>query len=130
MKYEIIGASIYDMPYEEDDFLRNASEEARADVQLIALEEAMGNGDAVIRLTYWGGDHADTIVSGDRWPALEREIEGLAIKDGVDLVRFENGNLGLVAYYNRHKSYLEIIVDTDEVERIKDALREAGEYDD
>ena len=36
-------------------------------------------------------------------------IEYLAIKDGYDLVRFSNGNLGFVAYYNGHKNGFEII---------------------
>ena len=35
--------------------------------------------------------------------------ECLAIKDGVDLVRFDNGNLGLVAYYNDYTDALQII---------------------
>lgn len=36
-------------------------------------------------------------------------IECLAIKDGVDLVQFENGNKGFVAYYNTHENGFEII---------------------
>ena len=36
-------------------------------------------------------------------------IQYLAVKDGVDLVRFENGNLGYVAYYNGHENAFEII---------------------
>ena len=37
---------------------------------------------------------------------IEDEIQILAIKDGVDLVQFENGNIGFVAYYNGHKNGL------------------------
>ena len=40
---------------------------------------------------------------------IEGEIQCLAIKDGVDLVRFSNGNLGFVAYYNGHENGFEII---------------------
>ena len=36
-------------------------------------------------------------------------IERLAIKDGVDLVRFETGNIGFVAYYNGNKNGFEIL---------------------
>ena len=36
-------------------------------------------------------------------------IDALAIKDGVDLVRFENGNEGFVAYYNGYKDAFEIL---------------------
>lgn len=35
-------------------------------------------------------------------------IESLAIKDGADLVRWENGNIGFVAYYNGNKNGFEI----------------------
>lgn len=40
---------------------------------------------------------------------IENYLEYLAIKDGCDLVRFSNGNLGLVAYYNGHENGFEII---------------------
>lgn len=36
-------------------------------------------------------------------------IEGLAIKDGVDLVQYENGNYGFVSYYNMKKDAFEIL---------------------
>ena len=38
---------------------------------------------------------------------LDEAIQSLAIKDGVDLVRFENGKLGFMAYYNCHKNCFE-----------------------
>ena len=40
---------------------------------------------------------------------IDEYIQYLAIKDGCDLVRFSNGNLGFVAYYNGHKNGFEII---------------------
>lgn len=40
---------------------------------------------------------------------IDEAIQGLAIKDGVDLVRFDNGNLGFVAYYNGGKNAFEIL---------------------
>lgn len=36
-------------------------------------------------------------------------IQCLAIKDGVDLVQFDNGNLGFVAYYNGKQNGFEIL---------------------
>jgi len=36
-------------------------------------------------------------------------IECLAIKDGVDLVMYDNGNIGYVAYYNGNENGFEII---------------------
>lgn len=41
--------------------------------------------------------------------SIPEAIECLAIKDGIDLVQFENGNYGFVAYYNGHKNGFEII---------------------
>lgn len=36
-------------------------------------------------------------------------LENLAIKDGVDLVQYENGNYGYVAYYNGNRNGFEIL---------------------
>ena len=41
--------------------------------------------------------------------SIPEAIECLAIKDGVDLVQFSNGNYGFVAYYNGYKNGFEII---------------------
>lgn len=40
---------------------------------------------------------------------IEEYIQYLAVKDGVNLVRFSNGNLGYVAYYSGHENAFEII---------------------
>lgn len=40
---------------------------------------------------------------------IDEAIEALAIKDGVDIVRFDNGNIGFIAYYNGHKNGFEIL---------------------
>lgn len=37
------------------------------------------------------------------------QIQCLALKDGVDLVRFENGNVGFVSYCNKCMDAFEII---------------------
>lgn len=42
---------------------------------------------------------------------IRKAMERLAIKDGVDLVRFENGNMGFVAYYSGHENALEFITE-------------------
>lgn len=52
---------------------------------------------------------------------LESLIQRLAIKDGVDLVRFDNGNVGFVAYYNGQKNGFEILGSVTEK---REALRE------
>ena len=48
-------------------------------------------------------------------------IDRLAVKDGVDLVRFENGNVGFVAYYNGEVNAFEILRTLTEK---REALRE------
>lgn len=40
---------------------------------------------------------------------VDEALQALAIKDGADLVRFENGNIGFVAYYNGCENGFEII---------------------
>lgn len=42
---------------------------------------------------------------------IDEAIQCLAIKDGYDLVRFENGNIGFVAYYNNVENGFEILRD-------------------
>lgn len=42
---------------------------------------------------------------------LDEAINGLAIKEGTDLVQFENGTIGFVAYYNTRCNGFEIIRD-------------------
>jgi hypothetical protein len=41
--------------------------------------------------------------------SIDEYTQYLAVKDGLDLVRFSNGNLGYVAYYNGHQNGFEII---------------------
>ena len=36
-------------------------------------------------------------------------LENLAAKDGIDLVQYENGNYGYVAYYNGNRNGFEIL---------------------
>lgn len=40
---------------------------------------------------------------------INNAIQNLAIKDGVDMVQFHNGNYGFVAYYNGCVNGFEII---------------------
>lgn len=41
-------------------------------------------------------------------------IDALAIKEGANIVRYENGNLGLMAYYGRHENGFEVLTIEDE----------------
>lgn len=40
---------------------------------------------------------------------IDEQVQYLAVKDGFNLVRFPNGNLGFIAYYNGHENGFEII---------------------
>lgn len=40
---------------------------------------------------------------------IDDAVQCLAIKDGADLVRFDNGNVGFVSYYGCHKDAFEIL---------------------
>ena len=42
---------------------------------------------------------------------IDDAIQCLAIKDGVDLVRFDNGKIGFIAYYGIHKDGFEILME-------------------
>lgn len=41
--------------------------------------------------------------------SIDDAVQMLAIKDGADLVRFDNGNIGFIAYYNRNEDGFEIL---------------------
>lgn len=41
--------------------------------------------------------------------SIDEAIQHLAIKDGVDMVQFENGNYGFIAYYNGERNGFEIV---------------------
>ena len=47
---------------------------------------------------------------------IEDAVQLLAIKDGYDLVEFENGRIGFVAYYNLNKNGFEILFERMEFE--------------
>ena len=61
---------------------------------------------------------------------LMEAIEALCIKDGVDLVKFENGNYGFVAYYNGISDAFEIICPTQDLEATYNRLLADGEIED
>lgn len=50
-------------------------------------------------------------------------IERLAIKDGIDVIEYENGCRGIVAYYNTHKSFIMILDEDMHGANLVDMLR-------
>lgn len=122
-KYEIVGKSLYsfDTLIGED-----AERDARDEEIMKTLLAHLEGRETVIAVDVWGC--TDWIVCDGSWVwSLYDMVELLAIKDGVDMVRFDNGNLGLVAYYNGRESYLEIITDEEKIAQMKDASREEDE---
>lgn len=120
MRYEVIGKSLYDYLGIKTDTELEVRNEEITDALLSHLEGR----ETAITVDVWGAKDSRICDGRYAWADLEDAIDSLAIKDGVDIIRFENGNLGLVAYYNGRKSFLEIITDETEVARIKDALSE------
>lgn len=60
---------------------------------------------------------------GYRMETIYDAIQMLAIKDGVDLVEYENGNIGFVSYYNDKRDAFEIMnPTTEEIIRYDDGL--------
>ena len=56
----------------------------------------------------WGNDEVT-------WDRITDAIDALAIKDGVDMVRFKKGTLGFVAYYNGFKDAFEFVPQGDKI---------------
>lgn len=50
-------------------------------------------------------------------------IEMLAIKDGIDVIEYENGRRGIVAYYNAHNSFIMILNEDEDVSDFADILK-------
>ena len=104
LKYEILTSrSVMDIPYESEEQNQRdcealVEEQNRIIQELAPSEYYMCH---FIEDPHYCDDI--TINVSD----LDDAIQYLAIKDGVDLVRFENGNLGYVAYYNCHENGFE-----------------------
>lgn len=63
--------------------------------------------------------HKSTWVKEDHtvfWD-IDDAINCLAVKDGVDLVKFDNGNLGYVGYYNGRRDIVEIVAKAKDIEK-------------
>lgn len=123
MRYTVVGKSLYDyLGIKPDAELEKRNEEITN-----ALLSHLEGRETAIKVDVWGAKDSRICDGRYAWADLEDAIDSLAIKDGVDMIRFDNGNLGLVAYYNGRKSYLEFITDKAEVARLKETFREEDE---
>lgn len=106
MKYTIITKHQVYSDYDEADYEKEVElryEEQQEKLKILGFKyERMA--DYVCHFfdsTYF--DEETTTMS------IPEAIECLAIKDGIDLVQFENGNYGFVAYYNGSENGFELI---------------------
>ena len=103
--YTILGTLLYEFldtePTEEDCF-------ARIDEQDKILEE---HGFSRTNRTEYRCHFFDSVFFDEQTMefCIDEAIEALAIKDGVDIVRFGNGNIGFIAYYNDNINGFEIL---------------------
>ena len=65
---------------------------------------ALGGAEDPAESYYNVADNEDDFITD-----IHEWIGCLAIKDGVDAVRYNNGNFGFVAYYSGREDYMEII---------------------
>lgn len=98
-KYTIIGKSIYDQDFTESD------NESRYN-DFIDLLSSTGIANDCIVADLFGNWRN---ISGYCFDDVDECIECLAIKDGIDYIRFDDGSLGIVAYYNNKKDIAKFI---------------------
>lgn len=93
-----------DMTEEQEEVFR----EELAEEQFEKVKTEIKTNNVIIHMledSHYGNEHFFYSSKKD----INDYLEHLAIKDGIDLVRFKNGNLGYIAYYNCHENGFEII---------------------
>ena len=104
MKYDCIFPNFYD------------TEAWKAEQDMTAYYEAQDNyfhelfpeNKAVI-VHWFDSPFANESYEPSDTDSINDIIEGLAVKDGANLVRFESGNVGFVGYYNGKENGFELI---------------------
>lgn len=98
MKYTVLTSrSILDIPYDNVEQLQALLNEQDELVNKLCPSE-------YYKATFFESYFCNEYV---RKGTLSYLIQCLAIKDGIDLVWFENGKIGYVAYYNGHENGFE-----------------------
>lgn len=103
--------------------IQNEISELNSDLQEKALDELWNEQTNLIKGEYFAVHFIEDKYYQDERYIISTDIlttvECLAIKDGIDLVQFDNGNMGFVAYYNGHKNAFEFkAINKDDYERI------------
>ena len=104
-KYKILTSkSVLNIPYDSD-----SQYEKECDELVTEQYEIVGNKLNflnIYRIHFFDSPYTSETV---RELYIFGAIEHLAIKDGYDLVQYENGNYGYVAYYNGIENGFEIL---------------------
>ena len=110
-KFKVLtGKSVLDIPYE------NAEQNER-DCETLVKEQ-----DEILKANRFVFDKKYKVHLFDSryrngtyiCEEINEAIQYLSIKDGYDLVRFENGNIGFVAYYNGTENGFEILSESED----------------
>lgn len=107
MNYTIIGQDFYNASGYHDGEMETFYENQMNNFNKIFPH----NVNAVFH--YFDSAFRDESYTVDCTEYINDYIDGLAIKDGVNLVKYENGNVGFSAIYNGQKNGFEIIPLTD-----------------
>ena len=111
--YKVITSkSVLDIPYE-------SAEQNERDCELLIIEQDKILKELGFKLLKCYKLHffeSRYTSNTEREMEIEDAIQCLAIKDGVDLVQFDNGNYGYVAYYNGVENGFEILNEREDDE--------------
>lgn len=116
-KYKILTEiSVLDIPYEND---KQYTDEC---TKLVAEQDEIlkANGfvfDKRYKIHIFDSHYSNETCFDEE---INEAVQYLAIKDGVDLVQFENGNYGFVAYYNGTENGFEILESEDDEDEVND----------
>lgn len=107
-KFKILTSkSILDIPYKSDEQHERDCLEL-VEEQNAIIEKNLYNNKSIYLLHFFDSAFFDDHYAGF---TIDEGIEALAIKDGYDIVEYENRNIGFVAYYNSYYNGFEVIRD-------------------
>ena len=105
-KYKILTEiSVLDIPYKNDEQFTSECEKLVTEQDEILREKGFELFECC-KIHFLESSYT---TNTKREMEIADAIQCLAIKDGVDLVQFENGNYGYVAYYNGVENGFEIL---------------------
>ena len=102
--------SVLDIPYENDEQYTRECTRLVEEQDTILKTNGFGL-DKRYRIHLLDSRYRDETYIDEE---INEAVQYLSIKDGVDLVRFDNGNYGFVAYYNGTENGFEILNESEE----------------